>query len=427
MLDFPRFTASVQTGEVAGFCDPRFEHVADEFVRNFQERGEVGASVCVTVEGKTVVDLWGGSADPTGDVPWNEDTLCMVWSSTKGATALCAHILASRGELDLDAPVARYWPEFAQAGKEAIPVKMLLNHQAGVPGIREPLPEGAFFDWDYIVSMLAKQEPFWRPGSMHGYHAFTFGWLVGEVVRRVSSKSLGSFFREEVAEPLGLDFWIGLPEEHENRVALIIPADPPNPEGPIPPFYAAAMADPTSLQMTVLFNTGGYMLPGPDGIMGFNRRAARAAEIGAAGGMTNARGLAGMYAPLANGGSLNGINLVSRDTIARMAAVSSASGLDMTLLAPTRFALGYAKAIDNRREPTCTVDDSLILSEEAFGHPGSGGSIGFADPAVAMSFGYVMNRMGGGLGLNSRGQSLVDAVYQSLSYTSNASGTWLKA
>lgn len=427
MSNVPRMTASVKTGEVAGFCDPRFQRVADEFVQNFQERGEVGASVCVTLEGETVVDLWGGSAAPAAGTPWKENTLCMVWSSTKGATSLCAHILASRGELDLDAPVARYWPEFAQAGKEAIPVKMLLNHQAGVPGVREPLPDGAFFDWDYMVSMLAKQEPFWRPGSMHGYHALTFGWLVGEVVRRVSGKSLGTFFREEVAEPLGLDFWIGLPEEHENRVSLIIPADPPSAEGPIPPFYAAAMTDPTSMQMTVLFNTGGYMIPGPDGVMGFNLRAARAAEIGAASGMTNARGLAGMYAPLANGGSLNGISLVSCDTIARMAAVSSASGLDATLLAPTRFALGYAKSVDNRREPSCTVDDSLILSEEAFGHPGSGGSIGFADPAIAMSFGYAMNRMGGGLGLNSRGQSLVDAVYQSLGYTSNASGAWIKA
>ena len=425
MANFPSVTRNINTGEVTGFCDPRFEHVADEFVRNFQERGEVGASVCLTVEGETVVDLWGGSANPAINQPWKEDTLCMVWSSTKGATALCAHILASRGELDLDAPVARYWPEFAQAGKEGVPVRMLLNHQVGLPALREPLPDGAFFDWELMTQALAKQEPFWRPGIMHGYHGLTFGWLVGEVVRRVSGKSLGTFFREEVAEPLGLDFWIGLPEEHESRVALIIPADPPSPDGPISPFYAA-MADPTSLPSLLFLNTGGYMLPGPDGVMGFNRRAARAAEIGAAGGMTNARGLAGMYAPLANGGSYHGVTLVSHDTLARMAAVSSASGLDASLLAPTRFALGYAKSIDNRHEPTCTEDDSVILSEEAFGHPGSGGSIGFADPAVRMSFGYAMNRMGQGLGLNSRGQSLVNAVYQCLGYLSNASGSWVR-
>jgi len=176
----------------------------------------------------------------------------------------------------------------------------------------------------------------------------------------------------------------------------------------------------------VIFNTGGYMLPGPDGVLGYNLRAAHAAEIGAAGGLTNARGLAGMYAPLANGGSLNGVDLVSRESLARMAAVSSASAIDATLLAPTRFSLGYVKSGDNRREPTCGKDDSVILSEEAFGHPGSGGSIGFADPAARMSFGYTMNRMGQGLGLNERGQSLVDATYLSLGYTSNASGAWLK-
>jgi CubicO group peptidase (beta-lactamase class C family) len=425
MPSFSKIKTSVKSGEVAGFCDPKFERVAEEFVRNFQQRGEVGASVCLSLEGETVVDLWGGSADPASNAPWVEDTVSIVWSSTKGATALCAHILASRGLLDLDAPVAQYWPEFGQAGKEAIPVKMLLNHQSGLPGIKEPLPDGAFFNWDVMVKALEKQEPMWQPGSMHGYQALTFGWLVGEVVRRVSGKSLGTFFREEVAEPLGLDFWIGLPEEHRTRVSLIISADPPSPGEPLSPIYAA-LADPASLQTLVIFNTGGYMIPGPDGVFGYNLPAAHAAEIGAAGGITNARGLAGMYAPLANGGSLNGVRLVNRDILARMQSVSSASGLDITLQAPSRFTLGYAKSIDNRRVPSCTKDDSLILSEEAFGHPGSGGSIGFADPAARMSFGYSMNRMGQGMGLNERGQSLVDATYLSLGYTSNASGVWLK-
>jgi len=249
--------------------------------------------------------------------------------------------------------------------------------------------------------------------------------LVGEVVRRVSGKSLGTFFREEVAEPLGLDFWIGLPEGLEHRVALMIPAPPPDTNGPISPMFAA-MADPTSLQTLVMFNTGGHMLPGPDGVFGFNLRDAHAAEIGAAGGISNARGLAGMYAPLANGGSLKGIKLVNRLSLARMGAVSSASGLDATVLAPTRFSLGYVKAVDNRHEPSCTENDSVILSEEAFGHSGFGGSIGFAEPAERMSFGYVMNRMGDGLGLNARGQSLIDAAYLSLGYKSNASGAWIK-
>jgi CubicO group peptidase (beta-lactamase class C family) len=426
MSNFPTLKTSVKTGEIAGFCDPRFERVAEEFVLNFQERGEVGASVCVQVEGETFVDLWGGSADPASNKPWVEDTITHVWSCTKGATALCAHMLISRGLLDLEAPVVRYWPGFGQAGKETIPVKMLLNHQSGLAAISESLPEGALFNWELMVKALERQEPFWKPGTRNGYHGFTFGYLVGEVIRRVSGKSLGTFFREEVAEPLGLDFWIGLPEALESQVAPIIPADPPDPSGPLNPMFQAIFTDPTSLSALQMFNTGGYMMPGPDGVFGFNTRAAHVAEFGSVGAMTNARGLAGMYAPLANGGSLKGISLVSRDTLARMGAVSSASSLDATILLPTRFSLGYAKSIDNRRVPSATEDDSMIISEEAFGHPGFGGSIGFADPVARMSFGYAMNRMGQGVGLNARGQSLVDAAYLSLGYTSNAGGSWIK-
>jgi CubicO group peptidase (beta-lactamase class C family) len=426
MSDLPEARIGLDNSKIAGFCDPRFERVAQEFQRNFQERGEVGASVCIMLEGETVVDLWGGIANPVKQIPWSKDTLTLVWSATKGATALCAHMLASRGELDLEAPVTHYWPTFGRAGKEAIPVKMLLNHQAGLPALRQPLPQGAFCDWELMIKRLENEEPFWKPGSMHGYHAFTFGWLVGEIVRRVSGKSLGTFFRQEVAEPLSLDFWIGLPEELEARVAEVIPAPPPSPNEPVSAMMAA-MVDPASLQSLILLNSGGHMQPDPDGIFGFNARAARSAEIGAAGGITNARGLAGMYAPLANGGSLKGVSLLSREWIARMSAVSSASSLDASILAPTRFALGYVKSADNRREPGCTENDSVILSEEAFGHSGFGGALGFAEPAAKMSFGYAMNRMGPGLGLNARGQSLVDAAYLSLGYTTNAPGAWIKA
>ena len=426
MSNLPSVKKNVNNGEMAGYCDPRFERVAEEFEQNFRERGEVGASVCVKLAGETFVDLWGGSADPSSNKPWVEDTITSVWSCTKGATALCAHMLVTRGLLDLEEPVVRYWPEFGQAGKESIPVKMLLNHQSGVAAISDPIPPGGLYDWEFMVKALEKQEPFWKPGSMHGYHGFTFGWLVGEVVRRVSGKSLGTFFREEVAEPLGLDFWIGLPEAYENRVAPIIPADPPDPSGPISPMMMAIAMDQTSMQALQLFNTGGYMMPGPDGVFGFNTRAAHIAEFGSVGSLTNARGLAGMYAPLANGGSLNGVSLVSKDNLARMAAVSSASSMDMTVLLPTRFSLGYVKSVDNRRVPNCTKDDSLIISEEAFGHAGFGGALGFADPIANMSFGYAMNRMGQGIGLNARGQSLVDATYLSLGYTSNAGGSWIK-
>lgn len=382
--------------EVHGACDPKFQLVQQEFEKNFRERGEVGASVCITLQGKTIVDLWGGMARADTQTPWTTDTVSIVFSSTKGATALCAHMLASRGKLDLDAPVATYWPEFAQAGKAHVPVKMLLNHQAGLPAVRAPLPQGAYADWELMVNALAKEEPFWEPGTRNGYHALTMGWLVGEVVRRVSGKSLGTFFQEEVAKPLGLDFWIGLPEEYESRVAPMIAAEP----------------DSQSL-------TGNYMGARPE----YDSRAAHAAEIGAAGGITNARGLAGMYAPLACGGKLNGVELVRPDILARMSRVSSATGRDAVLVMPTRFALGFMKSMDNRREPV-GVQDSVLISEDAFGHVGAGGSFGFADPRAAMSFGYTMNRMGPGASLNDRGQSLVDATYRSLGYQSDASGAW---
>jgi CubicO group peptidase (beta-lactamase class C family) len=416
--------SAVKTGKVNGYCDPKFARVAEEFERNFQERGEVGASVCVKIEGETVVDLWGGIANVETGMPWEKDTLMLGWSTTKGATALCAHILASRGLLDLDAPVAKYWPEFAQAGKENILVRMLLNHQAGLPVFRQPVPPGGFYNWALMVKMLEEQAPSWKPGLMHGYHGITFGWLVGEVVRRVSGKSLGTFFREEVAEPLGLDYWIGLPEELEARTGQVIFQDPPDPNGPIAPYMVMMMTDPTSDQFLQLFNTGGYM-PGPDGSAGVNTREGHAAELPALGGITNARGLAGLYTPLANGGSYNGVTLVDKNSLYRMSAVSAA-GINAIILVPTRWSLGYVKTMDNRHEPGCSPEDSLIISEDAFGHSGFGGSMAFADPPEKLSFGYLMNKMGPGVGLNARGQSLIDAAYLSLGYSSNASGAWAR-
>jgi len=191
---------------------PSFRGVLDEFVRNLAERGELGASVCVIVDGHVVVDLWGGVARIDAGEPRQEDTIAHVWSCTKGATALCAHILASRGLLDLDAPVVEYWPEFGQNGKQATAVAMLMSHQAGVPAIREPLPQGAFYDHELTTGILAAEVPLWEPGTRHGYHALTFGFPVGELVRRISGRTLGEFFREEVAEPLGVDFSMGLPD-----------------------------------------------------------------------------------------------------------------------------------------------------------------------------------------------------------------------
>ncbi len=407
---------NVPNGKVEGGCEAAFMGVADEFCRNFRERDEVGASVCIRHEGRTVVDLWGGIARPADGTPWQRDTVSIVFSCTKGAVALCAHVLASRGKLDIDAPVASYWPEFASKGKEYATVRMMLDHSVGVPAFKTPLRPGGCTDWDYMVEMLADEEPFWFPGTRNGYHMINFGWTVGELVRRVSGRSLGAFFRDEIAGPLGIEFWIGTPEEVEPRVAPVM-MHAPKPGDPIGEFMMKIMTDPRSTQALSLLNTGGF---DP------NSRACHAAEIGGGGGISNARGLAGMYAPLACGGELGGVRLVDRAQLARMGEVSVATNEDATLLIPTRFSLGFMKSMDNRRRPRGDRD-SAILSSAAFGHVGAGGSIGFADPELGMSFGYSMNRMGPGIMLNERGQSLVDAAYRAVGFCSNQSGVWTRS
>jgi CubicO group peptidase (beta-lactamase class C family) len=400
---------------IQGVCDARFQGVRDEFESNFAKRSEVGASVCVTMEGQTVVDLWGGLADRHTKRPWERDTIGLVWSSTKGATALCAHILISRGLLDLDRTVASYWPEFGQVGKDAITVRMLLDHQAGLPAIRQPLVAGGLYDWQYMTSVLAAESPFWKPGTRQGYHATTFGHLVGEIVQRVSGRPFDVFFREEVAGPLGLDFRIGLPEEHEPRVAPTIRADPPPPGEPRSRFLTLMANDLQSIPALTVKNTGRRSAAGDH-----DSAEAHRAVLPSQGGITNARGLAGMYAPLAVGGG----QLVDADALKQMSAVSSALGVDATLLIGLRIALGFWKSSDNRQGPP-GARDSMILSEEAFGHPGMGGSLGFADPGAKMSFGYSMNKQGRGVCLNERGQSLVDAVYRALGYRTNRLGRWM--
>lgn len=400
-------------GTLAGRYDERFERLVHEFVANFDERGEVGASVCITLGGETVVDVWGGLADPKTEAPWQEDTMTVVFSSTKGAVALAAHTLISAGELDLDERVAHYWPEFASNGKEDATVRMMLDHSVGVPAFRDKLADGDCTDWDTMVERLELEEPFWQPGTRNGYHMANFGWTVGELIRRVSGQSLGNYFRETLAEPTGAELWIGLPEEEEAKVAPVIPSKPVR-GAPPTAFIEALMKAPKSISSLAYFNQGGF---NP------NSRACRAAEIGGGGGVGNARGLATIYAPFACGGELGGRRYVSDDALARMGEVAVASHEDLTLLIPTRFSLGFMKSIDNRR--SLRVDkSSVIMGAAAFGHAGAGGSLGFADPAKRMSFGYAMNKMGPGILVNERGQSLVDAAYRSLGCASNASGVW---
>lgn len=405
---------------VEGTVKPGFERIAEAFQRNFDANGEVGASVCLTVGGETVVDLWGGIADQKTGAPWTRDTVGIVFSCTKGATAICAHVLASRGKLDLDAPVAELWPEFARNGKERATTRMMLDHSVGLPALRAKVKDSGPYEWDYMTDLLAGEAPFWEPGTRNGYHGFTFGWTVGEMVRRAAGVSLGTFFQNEIAKPLGLDFWIGLPEAIEPRVTPIIPFVY-KAEQAKTPFMIDLSTKKESPAALFFFNVGAWRAGGA------NTRAGRAAEIGAANGVTNARGLAGLYAPLANGGAA----LVDGKTLARMGEVSMATHDDATLRIPTRFAPGFMKSMDNRRRSVGATlfgpdVDSVIMGSAAFGHVGAGGSLGFADPVAGLSFGYTMNRMGPGLLMNERGQALVDAAYLSLGYTNKDGGVWVK-
>ncbi|WP_370322808.1 serine hydrolase domain-containing protein [Oricola sp.] len=385
---------------ITGFCDPSFREVSEAFEANFRERGEAGASLCVNVHGRTMVDLWGGVRDPETGAPWQRDTVSVVFSCTKAATAICAHMLVDRGLLDLDQPVMRYWPQFAGAGKEDITVRMLLNHTAGLPALRDRLKTGGFYDWKYMVERLEREAPFWPPGSHVAYHMMTFGWAVGEVIRRVSGRPLGQFFREEISGPLQLDFHIGAPEEIEPRIAPVS-AFMTTGEEIRSPFAEAVMRAGTPVPRLAFLNTGRH---GPNSV------AAHEAELGGIGGIANARALAAMFAPLASSASA-GKGLLSRERIDVMRSVSAETDLDETLCIPTRFGEGFMLAMDNADLPQ---GNAFRIGPGAFGHVGIGGSVGFADPDAGMAFGYTMNRLGGGVLLNDRGQSLVDATYRSL-------------
>ncbi len=390
---------------VQGDCAPGFDAVRTAFAENFDQRGEVGASLCITHRGVTVVDLWGGLADPKTDAPWTQDTVSIVFSCTKGATALCAHMLIEQGKLGLHDDVAKLWPEFATEGKAGTTLANMLAHTSPVPHLRAPVKAGGYAHWDYMVDRVAAEPAWWAPGTRQGYHGVTFAWTVGQMVRLAAGEPMGAFFKREVADRLGLDFHIGLPASVAHRVAPMIAASPS--EINFRSKFFQAMAEQGSLPQLFLTNNGGA---------DFNTREIHAAEIGSANGITNARGLAGMYAPLANGGGA----LLRPETIARMGRVSAATHEDATLMQPMRFGPGFMVSTDNR----AVAGDSVLLGEGAFGHVGMGGSLGFADPRAELSFGYTMNRMGAGILLNARGQSLVDAAYRALGYSDNDSGAW---
>lgn len=380
---------------IHGHCDARFSRVRDAFAANFEEHGEIGASVAVVLEGREVVRLWAGWTDESRQHAWEEDTLVNVFSVGKGILAIAAMLLVDRGLIDLDAPVARYWPEFAAAGKAAITVRQLLSHQAGLPAVREVLADEVIYDWNAMTSVLARETPWWTPGTRHGYHVNTFGFLVGEVLRRVSGFAYDELLRREVTGPLRADFHVGVAPKDDARVATFVwnPALEAFPEPD-----RALLSDEQLLQYHTYFNPRGASGHGT-----VNDVAWRRAVYPSTNAHATALGIARAYALVAEGGAIGGQRFLGRSVLEE-AAREHASGDDAVLGRPSRFGLGFQLSpLDRPIGP----NDGVVL------HFGAGGALGLADPAARLAFGYAMNRMGP-RHANPTTRRLVDAVYGSL-------------
>ncbi len=385
--------------DIHGYCDPAFEKVKQAFLENFRRKKETGAAFALTVAGKTVVDIWAGYTDFRGKRPWQEHTLANIYSATKGITALCALRLADQGRLDLDAPVTRYWPEFGQAGKESITVRMLLNHTAGMVGIKSRLPMSALYDWNMMTTALAKHSPWWRPGEKHGYHALTYGWLVGQVIRNITGLTVGQYLKQEITGPLGLDLHIGLAQADHDRSATMIMLRFPTLHADAARFTAAIIKNLRGATASAFTNPLSI-------ITGVNTRAWRSAEIPAANGQSTARSLARLYGVLASGGTDGKTEILSQAMIDRCSAEESA-GWDAVLKLPTRFSLGFMLNQDN-------PSGNFGPGRKSFGHPGAGGCLGFADPDRKLGFGYIINKMDTFILIDPRAKRLIDAAYQCL-------------
>jgi CubicO group peptidase (beta-lactamase class C family) len=330
---------------VHGVVAPGFEGVQRAFQENFDTHGDKGASVAVYVNGAKKVDLWGGIADVATGRPWLEDTVTIVYSATKGATAILSLLLAQRGALELDAPVAEYWPQFARGGKGDVPVRYLLTHEAGLPYLNQRLTRKEVLEGSRIVEILEAQHPIWQPGTAHGYHALTYGWLIGALIAKVMGKRMGEVFAEEIAQPLGLDFHIGLPPSEVSRVAPLVQMPEPDPnvlDGITDPVVraafmqtSAAALDPTSAYSRTMSTNGA--LPTPDA-EAWNDPNVYQSEIPAANGISNGRSLATLYAATVS--ELGGVRLLSDETVAR-AKVEQVNGPDRTIVLPTRFGTGF--------------------------------------------------------------------------------------
>jgi CubicO group peptidase (beta-lactamase class C family) len=385
-----RDEGEMQMAEIHGVINEPFGALADVLSAALDAGDDLGASVAVTVQGKPVVDIWGGWSDEARTTPWAEDTITNVWSTTKTMTSLCALVLASRGELDLHAPVARYWPEFAANGKEGVEVRHLMSHTSGVSAWAQPVEVADIYDWEKSTKMLAAQAPWWPPGTASGYHALNQGHLVGEVVRRVSGRQLGRFFAEEIAGPLNADFHIGLDRLHDARVSNIVPPPPL-------PFDLEALG-PDSVPAKTF--TG----PAPEATVAWTE-AWRRADIGAANGHGNARSVARVQAVVANGGEVDGVKLLTPEVI-DMIFEEQANGIDLVLGMPLRFGIGYALPLP---ETFPFIPEGKICF-----WGGWGGSMIIIDVERRMTIAYMMNKMADALVGNPTSAALITAVYEAV-------------
>lgn len=376
--------------EIEGTCDERFSAVRAALQRNVDSGAELGASLVIDIDGEIAADLWGGYRDEARSQPWERDTITNVWSTTKTVTSLAALMLADRGELDVDAPVARYWPEFAAAGKDGVLVRHVLSHTSGVSGLDQPAVLEDLYDWDKATARFAAQAPWWEPGTASGYHALNFGHLVGEVVRRISGKSLKQFVADEIAGPLGADFQIGAAEKDWDRIANVVPPPPP-------PFDFSTL-DPQSPAVKTM--TG----PEADAAAA-NTAAWRLADIGAANGHGNARSVARILSVISRGGEVDGIRLLRPETIGLIFR-EQARGTDLALGVPLRFGIGYGLPLPGLMP--AGADEGVCF------WGGWGGSVIIMDTARRATISYMMNKMGAGVVGSQRSGEYLQAIYAAL-------------
>ena len=374
--------------DINGKYDKKFESIVDSYEKQFELGLDIGSSLAVTYEGEMVVDVWAGSMDKAESLPWEEDTIVNVFSSTKNATSLCAYVLADRGQLDFSVPVSKYWPEFAQKGKENILISHIMSHSSGLPGWDEPVSGQDLYDPDKVAALFENQEPWWEPGTALGYHAISVGNLMGEIIKRISGKTVGNFFKDEIADPLDIDFHIGLEDKHHSRVAEIHQAVESNPED-------IFELEEGSVMQKVMTNG---IITAPDA----NTPEWRRAEIPAAGGHGNGRSIAESMALMANGGAYKGKQIFSEDLI-QFALEEQVRGNDLVLVEPLRWGIGFGLPIDN-------ASWMGYLEEGACFWAGWGGSMSIADTNKKVSFGYTPCLMEEGAIGADRSQNLVRSL-----------------